>query len=296
MKKCFYFSCLIVSFFGPIVIQAQPFIDLVNANVQNFRGTYVDSSEQKNLTTDYNLNFFLPKVFKNGNTFMLRGGAEEIASTIDSSHYNLYSFSMPIGIQFVNKRKNWKMLLMGIPKINSDLKDDLSKDIQLGGTTLFTWVKNDSCKLKFGVFYNREYWGNFFVPLVGIDWKATKHVNIYGILPNNMRVEYSFGDGFYAGIGFKNNKRSFRLSSGFDNDYVQVKETQIKLFLEWFVWKKIIFFAEGGYGVNYSFVEYDFSEKNASGEDLIHLNHPVYTPMNKSFLFNAGFAYRLRLD
>lgn len=286
MKKLFVLFTLL-----PFVMKAQPFIDIINASFQEFKSTYDDSLRSKSNIRNYNLNICYPKVFKNDNTFFTRLGAEQLTSSIGNSHYSLYAFSLHAGFQFVNKSKKWKTMVMGISRISSDLQDDLSKDIQFGGLTLFTRVVHDSLKIKFGLYYNREFFGNFFVPLVGIDWKATDHINVYGILPNNLRVEYDFGEGFYAGIGYKNYQRSYRLFSGFDNDFVRVKESQVKLFAEFFVRKKVIFFAELGYALKYSLVQYGEINKKEK-----HLDHPVYTPVKSNFFLNGGLAYRLRLD
>jgi hypothetical protein len=275
----------------PFFLHAQPFVDIANASFQEFKSTYNDSLHSKSNIRNYNLNVTLPKVFKNDNTFMTRLGAEQLASSIGNSHYSLYAFSLHMGFQFVTKNKKEKIMLMSISRISSDLQDDLSKDMQYGGLGLFTHVVHDSLKIKAGLYYNRECFGNFFVPLVGIDWKATKHINVYGILPNNMRVEYDFGEGFYAGVGYKNYQRSYRLFSGFGNDFVRVRESQVKVFAEFFLRKKVLFFAEIGYALKYSLIQYD--EINKKEE---HLDHPVYTPVNPNFVFNAGLAYRVRLD
>ena len=46
---------------------SQPFADVLSANYQTFSSTYIDSAAgQKNTTDDVFVNFFLPKVFKNG--------------------------------------------------------------------------------------------------------------------------------------------------------------------------------------------------------------------------------------
>jgi hypothetical protein len=286
MKK---FSLLIILF--PFFLKAQPFIDIANASFQEFNSTYNDSLQSKSNIRNYNLNLCYPKVFKNENTLLTRVGAEQLTSSIGNSHYSLYAFSLNAGFQFVTKNKKEKIMLMGISRISSDLQDDLSKDIQYGGLALFTRVVHDSLKIKVGLYYNREFFGNFFVPLVGIDWKATERINIYGVLPNNMRVEYDFGEGFYAGIGYKNYQRSYRLFSGFGNDFVRVRESQVKLFGEFFVWKKVLFFAEVGYALKYSLIQYDETNKKEE-----HLDHPVYTPVKSNFVLNAGLAYRVRLD
>ncbi|CAN5419092.1 hypothetical protein BH09BAC5_BH09BAC5_17970 [soil metagenome] len=292
-KICFLLSVFLISVF----LKAQPFVDVLNFNVQQFQSTYKDSLKRNNSTTDYNLNVFVPKVFKNGNTFLFRVAGEQLISKTDSSSGNLYSLSMPVGFQFLTKSKKWKILVMGIPKIASDLRDNNSKDIQYGGVGLFTWVKSDSLKVKFGLYYNKECFGNFFVPLIGIDWKVTKHINLYGMLPNNMRVEYAFGKKLFAGIGYKNFKRSYRLFNGWNDDFVLVNENQVKVFVEYFVWKKIILFTEIGYSMKYSFIQYDNNKTTTKYEaSKENLNNPVYLPMNNNFTFMGGLAYRIRLD
>jgi len=272
----------------------QPFIDVLNINTQLYNTTYKDSVSSENNTTTYNLNIFIPKSFENGNTFLFRLTGEQLISTLDNTASNLYSFSMPIGFQFVSKSKKWKTLVFATPKISSDLKDNLNNDYQYGGTLLFTYVKNDSLlKLKFGVTYSRECWGNFFVPLVGIDWKASERISVYGILPANLRVEYKASEKLYLGVGVKNLKRSYRLSAGNNNDFVVVRETQAKFFIDYFVWKKILLFADASYVLQFDFVQY--AESDLKIKTPIVTN-PVYTPMNNNFLFTVGLAYRVRTD
>ncbi|MCX6312465.1 MAG: hypothetical protein NT084_12610 [Bacteroidetes bacterium] len=287
-----FFAALFLAAFLSLPLKAQVFIDLLNFNAQTFQSTYKDSIQSKNLTTNYNLNVFLPKKIKNGNTFMFRIAGENLHSVYQSSFSNLYSISIPIGFQFVSKNKKWKTLVMGIPKIASDLKDNLSKDVQYGGTVLFTYVQNDSLlKLKFGLYYNRECFGNFFVPLVGLDWKATNRISVYGILPNNMRVEFKVNSKLYFGMGYKNYQRSYRLSRQFNDDFVRIKEGQLKLFVDFYTKMKVVFFTDVAYGIKYSLVQYDYADAK-----LVHLNNPVYSPMKNGFMFTAGLAYRLRMD
>jgi hypothetical protein len=280
---------LFITFLFPLLIKAQPFIDVVNFNYSFFHSQYKDSLHREGLRTDFNVNFFLPKVFENGNTFLFKLSAEELTSEIDSTNVHLYSFAAPVGFQFLSKNKKWKTLVMGIPRISSDLKDDLSQDVQYGGTGLITYVLRDSCKLKFGLYYNRECFGNFFVPLVGIDWKISEHFSVYGILPNNMRVEYQTNDHkFFAGLGYRNFQRSYRLSGGFHDDYIRVKESQVKVFAECFLWKKILLSAELGYTLKYDLAQYN------SDYTVEQLPRPVYTPVKNDFIITTALAYRIR--
>jgi len=218
-----------------------------------------------------------------------------ISSTItpDSSYTSkLYSVSLPFGFQFVSKNKKWKTVIMAVPKIASDFKDAIDGyDYQYGGIFLENFVHSEKLKIKAGLYYNREAFGNFFVPLVGIDWRATDRINLYGILPTNYKIEFNMiKDKLYAGLNFKSFTRSFRLSPKNNYDYVRYDEIQLKLFVDCFVYKKILIFGEIGYTLGKSPWQYTYNTKDET------FRNPVYTPLKSYPIFNVGIAYRVRLD
>jgi hypothetical protein len=275
---------------------SQPFADVLSANYQTFSSVYQDSAAgQKNKTDDYFVNFFLPKVFKNGNTLLVRLNGETMNSTIspDSSYsYRLSSVSLPLGFKLVSKNKKWETIVIGIPKIASDFRDKTdSYDWQFGGVFLEHFVPNDKLKIKLGLYYNREAFGNFFMPLVGVDWKINKRMNLYGVLPSNYRFEVNIiKDKLYAGLCYKAATRSFRLSQKNNYDYVRYDEQQIKLFIDYFVYKKILLFVDAGYSIGENPIQYSFGTN-----DQTYVN-PVYTTLKNYPVFNFGIAYRVRLD
>lgn len=279
-----------------IVAYSQPFADVLSANYQTFSSTYKDSvAGQKNKTDDYFFNFFLPKVFSNGNALLIRLSGETMNSTIspDSSYSSrLSSVSLPVGFKLVSKNKKWETIIIGIPKIASDFRDKTdSYDWQFGGVFLEHFVPNDKLKIKLGLYYNREAFGNFFIPLVGVDWKINKRMNLYGILPSNYRLEFNvIKDKLYGGLCFKAATRSFRLSQKSNYDYIRYDEQQVKLFIDYFVYKKILLFAEVGYSTDSNPLQYTYGAK-----DLTYVN-PVYTTLKNYPVFNFGIAYRVRLD
>ncbi len=274
---------------------SQPYVDIVSFNCQTFSSVYKDNTNQKNKTDDYFLNFFLPKEFKNGNTLLIRLNSEMISSTItpDSSYTSkLYNVSLPLGFQFLSKNKKWKTVLIGIPKIASDLKDVIdSYDYQYGGIFLENYVHNEKLKIKAGLYYNREAFGNFFMPLVGLDWKVSDRLNLYGILPTSYKVEYAFvKNKLYGGVNFRSLTRSFRLSKAQSLDYVRFNEIQLKLFADFFIHKKILIFGEVGYSLGKNPLQFTYNTKQET------FSSPVYTPLKSYPVFNIGVAYRIRLD
>ncbi|MEO5644816.1 MAG: hypothetical protein ABIQ40_09180 [Bacteroidia bacterium] len=292
MKNAAYLFISFLFLLSPFLVKAQPFVDIVNMNAQVFGIKYKDSSRANSLATTYNGSVFIPKKFVNDNMFLFRLSGEVVQLGKLEPYENLYAFGASVGFQFVSKSKNWKAAVVAMPKLSSDLRDNISKnDFQFGGTTLFNYVANDtSLKIKFGLYYNRECFGNFFVPLAGIDWKVNKRLSVYGILPNNMRVEYKICRNFYTGIGYKNYQRSYRLGLNDQNDFVRIKESQAKVFFDFFVWKHALLFADVAYMLKYSLIRYDDQNKNE-----VHASS-VYAPMENNIVFTFGFAYRLRLD
>lgn len=282
--------------------QAQPFADLLTFSYQTFSGKYdfPGDSVKRNLnnkTDNYVLNFFLPKEFKNGNMLLARLNTETISSTIssDTSYSSrLSSISIPVGMKLVTKNKKWETILIGIPKIASDFADAIDGyDIQYGGIFLQHFIPKENIKIKAGLYYNREAFGNFYVPLVGIDWKVNKRIYMYGILPTSYKVEFNIlKDRLYTGLNLKYFTRSFRLSKVKNNDYVRYDEAQVKLFLDYFVIPKVLIFAEAGYSIRTNPVQYAYGTKD---EHYLN-NNPVYGAMKPYFIFNFGLAYRIRLD
>ena len=274
---------------------AQPFADILSFNCQTYSSNYKDSAHWKNKTDDYFLNFFLPKQFKNGNTLLIRLNTEMLNATIspDSSYSSrLSSMSLPFGMKFVSKNKKWETVAMVVPKVASDFKGKVDNyDYQLGGIFIENYVANPNLKIKAGLYYNREAFGNFFVPLVGVDWRVNSRINLYGILPTNYKVEFNLiKNRLYTGLNFKSFTRSFRLSSKDKYDYVRYNEMQVKLFVDCFVAHKILVFGEVGYSIGKSPWQYTYNTK-----DITYVN-PVFTPLKSYTVFNIGIAYRVRMD
>jgi hypothetical protein len=292
MKKFLLFFLLLTA---SLNFYSQPFADVLSANCQTFSSTYDSLPGHKNKTDDYFLNFFLPKVFKNGNTLLVRLNGETLNSTIsgDTSYsHRISSVSLPLGMKFLSKNKKWETILIAVPKIASDFRDRTdSYDWQMGGIFLEQYVVSDKMKFKLGLYYNREAFGNFFMPLVGVDWRINKRLNLYGVIPSNYRFEVNLiKDRLYTGLCYKAATRSFRLAKQFNNDYVRYDEQQVKLFLEGFVYKKILLFVDAGYSVGDNPLQFAYGTKTLSNDN------PVFTTLKSYPVFNFGIAYRVRLD
>ena len=179
-----------------------------------------------------------------------------------------------------------------MPRLSSDFKTQVLSgyNFQMGGYGLATYIINPKLKIKAGLYYNREAFGNFFVPLFAIDWVATNRLQLYGILPTTYRIEYALvKQKLYAGLAFKSFTRSYRLSDA-NHDYVKNAELQVKAFVDFYIKKKYVLFAEFGRTINYSPLAYFYETKT-----LLNTN-PLYTKMQDAFFIQVGLAYRIRAN
>jgi hypothetical protein len=298
MKKL---SCtfLIFTFFFFFRGFSQPFADIASFNYQTFSAPYDSFPNWSNKTQDYFLNLFVPKEFKNGNTLLVRLNVENLVTTYWASNdpedkypAQLTSISVPLGMKLVTKNKKWESIFLAVPKI-AGRKLDFSDPhcLQYGGIFLQHFVPGPRLKVKAGLYYNREAFGNFFVPLLGVDWKASDRISLYGILPTNYRVEFNIlREKLYTGLTFKSLTRSFTMGDVWKNDYVRYDEMQVKLFLDFFVYKKFLVFAEMGYTLGKSPIQMHLAD------DKPEVNNVRYSPVSDYLLVNVGFAYRVRLD
>lgn len=284
----FYFSLV----FGTSVL-AQPNVDLINISSQHFISVY-DSTNNKMYTQNNFVSLFAPVKFGKGHVILIRVNAEQLnVSRNDTTalNYSLYSLSLPLGLQLQSKNEKWKFTGIIIPKINSDFADNTDYDGQLGGIGLITRVISPKLQVRAGLYYNNEFWGHFFMPLLGIDWKVNDRFRMYGTLPGNYRFEFKPGKKMYTGIGFRSAQRSFRLQGKYNDDFVRIRENQLKIFFEGFVAGKILIGVDVYRSIGYNMIRYDYFKTKTEKPGL-----DVFTKSKDAFGMTFNLAYRIRTD
>ncbi|MDP4629574.1 MAG: hypothetical protein NWQ44_00950 [Flavobacteriales bacterium] len=278
MKGQLFIALLALAFC--VDAKAQYFLDIFSFNRQAYN---IPSGAQ---TGDLFVNAFIPKVLKSGNTFFVRAHYEKLDLKNDSLSASYSSVTLPVGMQVQLKNPKWKFTGLIIPKIaGADLGAAFSNVFQFGAYSLFTVTESEKFRYKFGLYYNREFFGNFFVPLVGIDWKVTDRFSLFGTLPQSFKASYTIVPSrVNAGLAFRSMTRSFR---GEDNNtFVRYNELQFKTFFDFYVTPKNVVYIEGGYFLGKTPLLYNNAEtKNPVNSDLLK--------EGKAFpIINAGWALR----
>jgi hypothetical protein len=198
-------------------------------------------------------------------------------------HEHYISFALPVTlIQNLKNQKSISATL--IYRQNKVYQNNFSSSSgQLGGALLYTKTYSNKFKLKGGIYYNREFWGNNILPLIGFEWKASKNIYCWGILPTSANVDVSFNK-MHAGFAFRGIEESYSEST---SSYFRDREGHLKIYLNYYLIKKnqkigIVLLAEGGQSVNRL---YEFKAANSD-------NISKYNPA-ENFFVRLGVAVRL---
>lgn len=310
--KIKYITLLVVLFVTTSTF-AQPYVDLINFNYQAVRTNYKDSFAGKSNLDNYALNLMVPIKLDSQNTIIVRWFGERLnTSTVVNKNctvpYNdiianndvnysgqLYASFLPIGWQHQTKSnasgKNWKYLILAMPKIAGTVGEKVTGDnFQLGVYAMATRKVKDNLSVKGGLFYNREFFGNFFVPIISVDWKVNSKFQMYGTFPTFYKFEYQLAkQKVYTGISYRSYTRSFLLS-GSEKNYMRINDLSLKYFVDVYIKKKFLLFAELGRMLNYSLLDFKYNTKTEI------LTNPLYRKVNQPFFINCGVAYRIRFD
>lgn len=303
--------------FSNFQLKAQPFVDILNIRYQRFPNTPYDNNANASLITEQvTANFFLPLQLKNKDVIVIGSSFDKFKFQYDSVNNSktsfLYATSLQLGGVKQWKDGKWSALMLIIPRIRSDWVKLSKKHYQLGGVALFTYTKNSTMKYKFGFYYNREFFGNYFVPLAGFEWKVNEKLNIFGVLPGSMNIEYKLKKSLYTGIAYKSITTSYRLSDSLDSYYVREGHRfwgywQLKGFVNYYpappnkegkgILKNVALFAEFG---GTSWRRYEVYKNGMVNKKYPVTEpksfYPVYRIFKKGVFFNVGIALRVRLD
>lgn len=277
---------------GVFRVSAQPFADIASVSAQQLNTSYKNGSG-KNTTTNYFTGILLPLKIDSNNTFIVRLNGEALI-TKNSAYqsYDGYLYALTLGVGFQHYfTRSFSTVLIVMPKVASDFKDRFNKyDRQYGGSLLVQYKFGKNFRAKAGLFYNKEPFGNFFVPLFGVDWQISKRWMLYGTFPLINRLEFKINEHIYTGVGARIYGRSYRLNGYWNNNYIWNQENQIKYFIDYYITKKLVLYAELGRTLGYGPKQFLFEGARENAID----DNPLYTPLNQGFFINAGLAFRVR--
>lgn len=174
----------------------------------------------------------------------------------------------------------WSYTATFIGRMNSsDFRFD-SDVFQAGGAVIGSLRIKPGLYVKLGLYGNNEFFGFTFIPLAGIDWKINDRLNLFGIVPNVVKLEYKFNKKFYGGIQYRSLKNSYKNHG--EAGYYKLEDNHLGIYADFYLQKNVVFMLDAGH----TFLRL---MKNRAGTDFQGFD-------NDGFIFKAGLFYRIRLD
>ena len=290
MKKFVLFAGLFIH----TTVFAQPYLDIVKLNY-----SYSPKQGVNEKTTPVRSSFFTADVTfpielkRDGDAFIINPFFTNNVGEVSTTDFHVISRGLFLGFLKKDIFKNWNLLSSFIVRQNKEAEVKSDDNWQYGAVILTTWKKSQDLSFKFGLYYNKEFFGNYFMPLIGLDWEIDSKNNLFGVLPGNMIFEHKVTSKFYYGFAFRALTNSYReetIDPCFSGDcsarnYLRIDDNPLGIYADTYLSKKIVFSAEAGYTILRRY-RYGFKGENF---------HFKTDYKNDNFYFKASLAYRLRL-
>ena len=266
---------------------AQPYLD-------NGQGIYTASPGKNGQPSQFNHQRILanlPVISKKDSSFFLLNPIWErrLITENDSSG----SFMVRGLITWLSYTRNfgkkWSVQLSAIPRFMGTVSLQYSQGFQMGGAFLVSHKPRPGLKYQLGMYYNKELFGNFFLPLLGIDWKINARSNLFGVLPGYLVYENRISKKLSWGGNFRTFTSTYRIA-GHDNnygdDYLRVQDNQLGIYTDIYLMPKLVLNAEAGHTV---------MRRIATGlSENPGRNHEHILSDKDNFYFRLTLQYRLR--
>ena len=204
-----------------------------------------------------------------------------------------------------NKKFNdkWAGTLVALPKIASDYLQISNKDFQLGALGLFKYKKNDNLSYKFGLYYNAELFGPFFVPMLGFYYLSpNKKFESNIMMPLQADINYKISSFICIGINFNGQTRSYHLTNvkpEYHSTYISKVSNDFYGYLKFNIKKGLSIQTKFGQSIGRSLKVYDENDKVKFGLPATYIGpkrNQLNTKFANGFIFQLSLSYKVFLD
>jgi len=267
---------------------SQPYLDIAKIvySYSPLKGLNEKTSPLQANFSSINLNIPI-ELKKGGDAIIINPFFENNEGEVSGIDFHVRSAGSLFGFLKRNIVENWNLLGGFIIRQNKEAGEDLKDDWQYGGVLLSTFVRDQYLSLKFGIYYNKEFFGSYFMPLAGIDWQINSKNNLFGVLPGSLMFEHKVNKRFFYGSAFRALTNSYRLQTTDPSgkSYLRVDDNQLGIFGDVYLTKKIVLTGETGYTILRRY-RFGFKKENVNEKTDFK---------NDNFYFRATLAYRLHL-
>ncbi len=285
-------------------LHSQNYVDILKVSGSTTPYNSFDTSSSKTKLDQLDADLTVP-IKLNAKTTFLTGFIYEGIQTklfADEGIKNFGSTAVKIGFnkQFSEK---WSGTFMALPKIASDYKNFGSEDFQMGGAVIMKMKKHERLNYKFGLYYNSELFGPFFVPMAGLYYLSPNEnfeTNI--MFPLQADANYKLHSFINVGVNFNGQIRSYHLTDVTPIDhstYVARSTNEFFAYLKFNITKSISLQTKVGQSVGRSYRVYDENDKVEFGLPATfigHKRHQLNSNFSNGLIFQATLLYRFNLN
>ncbi|UTW64483.1 hypothetical protein KFE98_10185 [bacterium SCSIO 12741] len=253
---------------------AQDYVDLAKFTYLNSpfnRYSNADTVVDVARVQEFYLDLTVPIKLQKGHAIITGITLEQLSLQTAPEGYNVnqvFSTALKMGMNYKHSEKLEGTYLF-MPKFSSDFHDIGRKDLQLGGLVLYKYHKKEFLKYRFGMYYNSELFGPFFVPLVGF-WHRSKNKKFEAnvTLPVWVDLNYRFTKWFTAGLNFSSFVRSYYLtphSTQGREEYLVKASNELYAYGQFHLTKSVLLQGKIGYSIGRRFAAYDVEDRVTFG-------------------------------
>ena len=287
-----------------IFIFSQNYVDLLKLNLNTTNLNTFDSSSSKTQVNELMLDFTIP-IKLNEKTSLISGLIYENIQTKLFEDGNVKTFgstTLKVGAnKLINDR--WSATAVLLPKIASDYKSISGKDIQFGAIGIMKYKKSDNKNFKFGLYYNSELFGPFFVPMIGMYYiSPNKKFETNIMLPLQADVNYKLIPFINVGLNFNGQIRSYHLTDvtpSFKSTYIARSTNELYAYLKFNATQNISITIKVGQSIGRTYNVFDEGDKVTFGLPATFIGgkrQQLNTNFSYGMIFQATLLYRFNLE
>jgi hypothetical protein len=183
------------------------------------------------------------------------------------------------------KNKKLKTAFGIVPRLSSLMDTTIrTRDFQFEAYVLNVLKKSDDLTLKFGLYYNTQYFRLLVIPLLGVEWKINSRWSMFGVLPGSLNLDHEFTSSIHTGLQFRSITNNYYTSS---YNYIRVNDYQLKAYTDFYLSKRNVLTLHVGHTI--------FRKFRSAYRDT---GLPEYEPMNVAggWLFRVGYSFRVNTE
>jgi len=297
------FLVLVLVIICEFSLRSQSYADLLKITASGTGLNKFDSTKSASSLTEYGADLTAPVMLNDKNNFLTGVIYENINTKLFPNEKNVTfsSIALKVGLSSKLSEKLTGTFVL-LPKLSSNFGPIGSKDFQIGGIALFKFQKNEQLSWKYGIYYNSELFGPFFVPILGMYYQSqNKKLELNMLLPLQVDFNYQLIPLMNAGINFNGQMRSYHLtnvSPGLNSSYLTRSTNELYAYLRFNFGKSILLYTRCGQSFARYYRVYNDNDKVSFGMPLTFIG-PKRTQLNTDFsdglIFQIGITYRVAI-